>query len=95
MGAAPLGLGPGTGNDGAAAQVLSVRIDYADDERAIAQLDRPSRSRRALVAVTVLAGVFAADRISGRLRTAARTARTIAKGDLTARIGPIGGPATR
>ncbi|GAA3033848.1 histidine kinase dimerization/phospho-acceptor domain-containing protein [Kitasatospora albolonga] len=91
--AAPLGLGPGTGNDGAAAQVLSVRIDYADDERAIAQLDRSIQVSAALsVAVTVLAGVFAADRISGRLRTAARTARTIAKGDLTARIGPIGGP---
>ncbi|MFI5528399.1 ATP-binding protein [Kitasatospora sp. NPDC051853] len=93
IGGAGTGSGSGSGAGADAAQVVSVRIDYADDERAIAQLDRSIQVSAALsVAVTVLAGVFAADRISGRLRTAARTARTIAKGDLTARIGPIGGP---
>ncbi|MFJ8041335.1 ATP-binding protein [Kitasatospora sp. NPDC096147] len=85
--AAPVGGGAGP------VKVLSVRIDYTDDEKAIAQLDRSIQVSAALsVAVTVLAGVFVADRISGRLRTAARTARTIATGDLTARIGPLGGP---
>ncbi|GAA4880858.1 HAMP domain-containing sensor histidine kinase [Kitasatospora terrestris] len=90
-----LGPGPrGTAMWAAAgtdARVLSVRIDYADDERAIADLDRAVAVGAALsVAVTVLAGVLAADRISSRLRTAARTARTIARGDLDARIGPLG-----
>ncbi|MFI6444743.1 ATP-binding protein [Kitasatospora sp. NPDC050543] len=71
--------------------VLSVRVDYAEDERAIADLDRTILISAALsVVVTVLAGVLAADRISSRLRTAARTARTIADGDLDARIGPLG-----
>ncbi|BFV59482.1 histidine kinase dimerization/phospho-acceptor domain-containing protein [Kitasatospora sp. CMC57] len=75
------------------AQVVSVRVDYADDERAIADLDRTILISATLsVAVTVLAGVFAADRISSRLRTAARTARSIAQGDLTARIGSLGRP---
>ncbi|MEV4558032.1 HAMP domain-containing sensor histidine kinase [Kitasatospora sp. NPDC049285] len=84
-------IGAGTAAD--PGKVVSVRIDYGDDERAIGQLDRTIQVSAALsVAVTVLAGVFAADRISGRLRTAARTARTIAQGDLTARIGPLGGP---
>ncbi|WP_063772047.1 sensor histidine kinase [Kitasatospora mediocidica] len=73
-------------------QVFSVRVDFADDERAIADFDRSILLSAALaVAVTVLAGVLAADRISKRLRTAARTARTIAQGDLDARIGPLGG----
>ncbi|GAA2112657.1 histidine kinase dimerization/phospho-acceptor domain-containing protein [Kitasatospora saccharophila] len=90
-------LGPGpagpamwaaAGTDG---RVLSVRIDYAEDARAIAELDRAVAVGAALsVLVTVLAGVLAADRISSRLRTAARTARTIARGDLDARIGPLG-----
>lgn len=74
-------------------QVISVRVDYTDDEKAIAQLDRTIQISAALsVAVTVLAGVLAADRISSRLRTAARTARTIAQGDLAARIGSLGRP---
>ncbi|MFF0292730.1 ATP-binding protein [Kitasatospora sp. NPDC004614] len=90
-------LGPGphgtamwaaAGTDG---RVLSVRIDYAEDARAIADLDRAVAIGAALsVLVTVLAGVLAADRISSRLRTAARTARTIAGGDLDARIGRLG-----
>ncbi|MER8186482.1 HAMP domain-containing sensor histidine kinase [Kitasatospora sp. NPDC094015] len=76
---------------GANGRVLSVRMDYAEDERAIADLDRAVQVSAALsVLVTVLAGVLAADRISSRLRTAARTARTIARGDLDARIGPLG-----
>jgi signal transduction histidine kinase len=92
-------LGPGpngtamwaaAGSDG---KVFSVRVEYREDERAVADLDRTILLSAALaVAVTVLAGVFAADRISSRLRTAARTARSIAHGDLTARIGPLGGP---
>ncbi|MDH6135907.1 signal transduction histidine kinase [Kitasatospora sp. MAA4] len=84
---AAAGAGGGTGS-----QVFSVRVDFADDERAIADFDRSILLSAALaVAVTVLAGVLAADRISKRLRTAARTARTIAQGDLDARIGPLGG----
>ncbi|MFJ5921086.1 sensor histidine kinase [Kitasatospora sp. NPDC092948] len=76
---------------GADGRVLSVRIDYAEDARAIADLDRAVAIGAALsVLVTVLAGVLAADRISSRLRTAARTARTIARGDLDARIGRLG-----
>ncbi|WP_329569529.1 HAMP domain-containing sensor histidine kinase [Kitasatospora sp. NBC_01266] len=76
---------------GTGGQVISVRLDYTDDQRAIADLDRTIQISAALsVLVTVLAGVFAADRISSRLRTAARTARTIAQGDLEARIGPLG-----
>ncbi|MEU9131598.1 HAMP domain-containing sensor histidine kinase [Kitasatospora sp. NPDC048540] len=97
-----LGPGPdGTAMWGAAGigggtepvQVVSVRVDYADDERAIAELDRTILVSAALaVVVTVLAGVLAADRISRRLRIAARTARTIARGDLAARIGSLGRP---
>ncbi|MGW4804364.1 ATP-binding protein [Kitasatospora sp. NPDC004272] len=90
-------LGPGPAGPamwaaaGADGRVLSVRIDYAEDARAIAELDRAVAVGAALsVLVTVLAGVLAADRISSRLRTAARTARTIARGDLDARIGPLG-----
>ncbi|MFF4338384.1 ATP-binding protein [Kitasatospora sp. NPDC001540] len=76
---------------GAGGRVLSVRMDYAADARAIAELDRAVAVGAALsVLVTVLAGVLAADRISSRLRVAARTARTIARGDLDARIGPLG-----
>ncbi|WP_441249506.1 ATP-binding protein [Kitasatospora sp. McL0602] len=86
-GAAGIGGGP------TPVQVVSVRVDYADDEKAIAELDRTILVSAALsVVVTVLAGVFAADRISRRLRIAARTARTIAQGDLAARIGPLGRP---
>ncbi|MFJ1706093.1 sensor histidine kinase [Kitasatospora sp. NPDC088346] len=78
---------------GADGRVLSVRMDFAEDERAIADLDRAIQISAALsVVLTVLAGVLAADRISSRLRTAARTARTIARGDLDARIGPLGRP---
>ncbi|MFC9327515.1 ATP-binding protein [Kitasatospora sp. NPDC057015] len=78
---------------GTGGKVFSVRVDYAEDERAVAELDRTILLSATLaVAVTVLAGVLAADRISSRLRTAARTARTIAQGDLAARIGPLGGP---
>ncbi|MFF4651968.1 histidine kinase dimerization/phospho-acceptor domain-containing protein [Streptomyces sp. NPDC001380] len=76
---------------GTGGEVLSVRVDYAGDERAVADLDRAIlASGAAAVLVTVLAGTLAADRISSRLRTAARSARTIAAGDFTARIGPLG-----
>jgi signal transduction histidine kinase len=72
-------------------QVVSVWIDYTEDQRAIADLDRSIALSAALsVLVTVLAGVLVAHRISRRLRTAARTARTIAQGDLGARIGSLG-----
>ncbi|WP_157875837.1 HAMP domain-containing protein, partial [Streptacidiphilus griseoplanus] len=76
---------------GTGGRVLSVRVDYAEDEQAIAALDRAILvSVAAAVFVTVLAGILVADRISSRLRTAARSARTIASGDFTARIGPLG-----
>ncbi|MDH6140801.1 MULTISPECIES: sensor histidine kinase [Kitasatospora] len=72
-------------------QVISIWIDYTEDQRAIADLDRSIALSAALsVLVTVLAGVLVAHRISRRLRTAARTARTIAQGDLGARIGSLG-----
>ncbi|GAA1274804.1 histidine kinase dimerization/phospho-acceptor domain-containing protein [Kitasatospora nipponensis] len=78
---------------GSGGQVISLWVDYSQDERAIADLDRTILVSAVLsVLVTVLAGVLAAHRISGRLRGAARTARTIAQGDLTARIGPLGRP---
>ncbi|MEV6205775.1 HAMP domain-containing sensor histidine kinase [Kitasatospora sp. NPDC051914] len=78
---------------GVGGHVVSVRLDFTGDERAVADLDRAVQIAAALsVVVTVLAGVLAADRISHRLRTAARTARTIAAGDLDARIGPLGRP---
>ncbi|AXI80258.1 sensor histidine kinase [Peterkaempfera bronchialis] len=90
-------LGPGPNGTamwaaaGTGGKVLSVRVDYADDERAIADLDRAILvAVAASVFVTVLAGILVADRISSRLRTAARSARTIAGGDFTARIGPLG-----
>ncbi|MDH6110938.1 signal transduction histidine kinase [Kitasatospora sp. MAP12-15] len=77
---------------GTGTRIFSVRVDFADDEKAIADLDQSILLSASLsVAVTVLAGVLAADRISKRLRTAARTARTIAQGDLDARIGALGG----
>ncbi len=92
-------LGPGPQGpamwaaSGSGDQVVSVWVDYTQDERAIADLDRTITVSALLsVAVTVLAGVLVASRISSRLRTAARTARTIAQGDLEARIGPLGGP---
>ncbi|WP_377271526.1 ATP-binding protein [Peterkaempfera sp. SMS 1(5)a] len=76
---------------GTGGRVLSVRVDYTEDEQAIAALDRAILvSVAAAVFVTVLAGILVADRISSRLRTAARSARTIASGDFTARIGPLG-----
>ncbi|MFD0532044.1 hypothetical protein ACFQ1I_44660 [Kitasatospora arboriphila] len=78
-------LGPGPNGTamwaaaGCGGRVVSVRLDFAGDEQAVADLDRAVQIAAALsVAVTVLAGVLAADRISHRLRTAARTARTIA-----------------
>lgn len=81
------------GGDTPPVRVVSVWVDYADDQKAIAQLDQAILISAALsVVVTVLAGVLAADRISSRLRTAARTARTIAQGDLAARIGSLGRP---
>ncbi|MFE9422165.1 sensor histidine kinase [Kitasatospora sp. NPDC006697] len=72
-------------------QVLSVWLDFTADQRAITELDRAVTVSAALsVLVTALAGTLVAHRISRRLRTAARTARTIARGDLAARIGPLG-----
>ena len=92
-------LGPGPDGPamwaaaGVGGRVFSVRVDYREDARAVADLDRTILLSATLaVAVTVLAGVLAADRISSRLRTAARTARAVAGGDLAARIGPLGGP---
>ncbi|MFE0463624.1 sensor histidine kinase [Kitasatospora sp. NPDC058965] len=74
-------------------RVFAVWLDYTEDQRAITQLDRTILVSAVLsVLVTVLAGAFAAHRISGRLRTAAGIARTIAGGDLDARIGPLGRP---
>ncbi|MER5354481.1 HAMP domain-containing sensor histidine kinase [Kitasatospora sp. NPDC002551] len=70
--------------------VLSVRLDFAQDRQAIADLDRIILiTVVASVFITVLVGVLVADRISRRLRTAATAARGIAAGRTDARIGEL------
>ncbi|MFJ8470423.1 sensor histidine kinase [Kitasatospora sp. NPDC094011] len=70
--------------------VLSVRLDFTQDRRAIADLDRIILiTVVAAVFTTVLAGVLVADRISRRLRTAATAARGIAAGGTDTRIGEL------
>ncbi|MFD9689108.1 sensor histidine kinase [Kitasatospora sp. NPDC059088] len=70
--------------------VLSVRVDFTQDRRAIADLDRIILiTVVAAVFTTVLAGVLVADRISRRLRTAATAARGIAAGGIDTRIGEL------
>ncbi|RKT17197.1 signal transduction histidine kinase [Streptomyces sp. 1114.5] len=70
--------------------VLSVRVDFAQDRQAIADLDRIILlTVVAAVFTTVLAGVLVADRISRRLRTAAVAARDIAAGGTDTRIGEL------
>ncbi|MFF2045493.1 sensor histidine kinase [Kitasatospora sp. NPDC058170] len=70
--------------------VLSVRVDFAQDRQAIADLDRIILiAVTASVFTTVLAGVLVADRISRRLRTAAAAARGIAAGRTDTRIGEL------
>ncbi|WP_380280223.1 sensor histidine kinase [Kitasatospora purpeofusca] len=70
--------------------VLSVRIDFAQDRQAIADLDRIILiTVTASVFTTVLVGVLVADRISRRLRTAATAARGIASGRTDTRIGEL------
>ncbi|MGW2542456.1 sensor histidine kinase [Kitasatospora sp. NPDC001574] len=70
--------------------VLSVRVDFTQDRRAIADLDRIILiTVAASVFTTVLVGVLVADRISRRLRTAATAARGIAAGRTDTRIGEL------
>ncbi|MFJ6617148.1 sensor histidine kinase [Kitasatospora sp. NPDC091335] len=70
--------------------VLSVRVGFAQDRQAIADLDRIILlTVVASVFTTVLAGVLVADRISRRLRTAATAARGIAAGGTDTRIGEL------
>ncbi|MER6302056.1 HAMP domain-containing sensor histidine kinase [Kitasatospora sp. NPDC001539] len=70
--------------------VLSVQVDFTQDRRAIADLDRIILiTVVAAVFTTVLAGVLVADRISRRLRTAATAARGIAAGGTDTRIGEL------
>ncbi|WP_051837006.1 sensor histidine kinase [Streptomyces sp. NRRL WC-3742] len=70
--------------------VLSVRVDFTQDRRAIADLDRIILiTVVAAVFTTVLAGVLVADRISRRLRTAATAARSIAAGGTDTGIGEL------
>ncbi|GHF46757.1 two-component sensor histidine kinase [Kitasatospora xanthocidica] len=70
--------------------VLSIRVDFAQDRQAIADLDRIILlTVVAAVFTTVLAGVLVADRISRRLRTAATAARGIAAGGTDTRIGEL------
>ncbi|MFB7618702.1 sensor histidine kinase [Kitasatospora sp. NPDC056181] len=70
--------------------VLSVRVDFAQDRQAIADLDRIILiTVTASVFTTVLGGVLVADRISRRLRTAAAAARGIAGGRTDTRIGEL------
>ncbi|MEU7092503.1 sensor histidine kinase [Kitasatospora aureofaciens] len=70
--------------------VLSARVDFTQDRRAIADLDRIILlTVVAAVFTTVLAGVLVADRISRRLRTAATAAQGIAAGGTDTRIGEL------
>ncbi|MFF2143368.1 sensor histidine kinase [Kitasatospora sp. NPDC058190] len=70
--------------------VLSARVDFTQDRRSIADLDRIILiTVVAAVFTTVLAGVLVADRISRRLRTAATAARGIAAGGTDTRIGEL------
>ncbi|MBV2154640.1 HAMP domain-containing sensor histidine kinase [Kitasatospora sp. SUK 42] len=69
---------------------FSVRVDFTQDRRSIADLDRIILlTVVAAVFTTVLAGVLVADRISRRLRTAATAARGIAAGGTDTRIGEL------
>ncbi|MEV6289401.1 HAMP domain-containing sensor histidine kinase [Streptomyces sp. NPDC051896] len=68
-------------------RALAVAVDYAQQSRTIAGLDRSILWSSALaIGATVLVGVFAVTRVTRRLHGTARVARRISAGDLDARV---------
>jgi len=74
--------GPANGH-----RALAVAVDYSQQARTIADLDRSILWSSALaIGATVLVGAFAVTRVTRRLHGTARVARRISAGDLDARV---------
>ncbi|KKD04924.1 sensor histidine kinase [Streptomyces sp. WM6386] len=74
--------GPADGN-----RALAVRVDYRQQARTIAALDRSILWSSVLaIGATLLVGAFAVTRVTRRLHATARVARRISAGDLDARV---------
>ncbi|MEG8278024.1 ATP-binding protein [Streptomyces sp. AHA2] len=68
-------------------RALAVAVDYSQQARTIAGLDRAILWSSALaIGATLLVGAFAVTRVTRRLHTTARVARRISAGDLDARV---------
>ncbi|MET9382994.1 HAMP domain-containing sensor histidine kinase [Streptomyces sp. NPDC002928] len=68
-------------------RALAVEVDYAQQARTIAGLDRAIVWSSGLaIGATVLVGAFAVTRVARRLHATARVARRISAGDLDARV---------
>jgi signal transduction histidine kinase len=68
-------------------RALAVEVDYAQNARTIAALDRAILWSSALaITATLLVGAFAVTRVTKRLHATARVARRISAGDLDARV---------
>ncbi|GHE09980.1 sensor histidine kinase [Streptomyces alanosinicus] len=74
--------GPAAGH-----RALAVAVDYSQQARTIAGLDKSILWSSGLaIGATVLVGVFGVTRVTRRLHTTARVARRISGGDLDARV---------
>ncbi|MFF8941399.1 ATP-binding protein [Streptomyces sp. NPDC014864] len=68
-------------------RTLAVEVDYAQNARTIAGLDRAILWSSGLaIGATLLVGAFAVTRVTRRLHATARVARRISAGDLDARV---------
>ncbi|MFF7314427.1 ATP-binding protein [Streptomyces sp. NPDC008137] len=68
-------------------RALAVAVDYSQQARTIAGLDRAILWSSGLaIGATLLVGAFAVTRVTRRLHTTARVARRISAGDLDARV---------
>jgi signal transduction histidine kinase len=68
-------------------RALAVEVDYSQNARTIAALDRAILWSSALaITATLLVGAFAVTRVTKRLHATARVARRISAGDLDARV---------
>ncbi|MGX5212647.1 ATP-binding protein [Streptomyces violaceus] len=68
-------------------RALTVAVDYSQQARTIAGLDRAILWSSGLaIGATLLVGAFAVTRVTRRLHTTARVARRISAGDLDARV---------
>ncbi|MFF4904918.1 ATP-binding protein [Streptomyces sp. NPDC001260] len=78
-------------------RALAVEVDYAQQSRTIAGLDRAILWSSGLaIGATLLVGAFAVTRVTRRLHATATVARRISAGDLDARVGdPRAKDATR